>query len=149
MGSLCSKDGKQPFDHLKPEDKSKDTTGICLTAEQQQLNIQLLQLIDKNFNDNTDHWTALKEKEAMQPNECFPSRIMDNIFVGDYRSASNANTYDEKYIGITHVVNCAASGFLKEYPSGVEVLKIAASYIRLYRIIDYYNTRKHVPLQCA
>ncbi len=76
--------------------------------------------------------TALKES-----NGAFPSKITENIFIGGHRSASNANIYDNKlYIGITHVVNCAADEFLKEYPENVNVLKVSASDEAKYRIID-------------
>ena len=69
-------------------------------------------------------------------NESFPSQITDRIFIGDHRAASNINTYNAQYIGITHVINCAASEFLKQYPSNVSVLSIRASDEVKYKIID-------------
>ena len=142
MGTLFSKSNEMPqFGHLKTQQQKSDvltSSGMQLSAEEQELNTKILEIIDANFKAGVDEWVALKQDQddIKQSNGAFPSQITDNIFIGDHRAASNARIYDKDSIGISVVINCAGSEFLKKYPPNVKVLKICASDDVNYRIID-------------
>eukprot|EP01084_Bolivina_argentea_P153030 266840_1 len=133
MGSLFTKNETMTqFDHLKPDNKESESSD-ALTIEQRELKEELLLLIATNFE------STLKQNSnnnITPSNGHFPSKITENIFIGDHRAASNINIYDTNSIGITHVVNCAGHEFCFKYPSNVNVLKVKASDEVKYRIID-------------
>ena len=140
MGSFCTRASEpSPFGHLKPNNEIANTLASEeLSIEEQELSSELLGIIDKNFKAGIDEWTALKKNDddIKQSNGVYPSQITENIFIGDHRAASNVNIYDKDSFGITIVINCAGSEFLKRYPSNVKVLKICASDEVGYKIIN-------------
>ena len=141
MGSLFStRSSPSAFAHLKPEDSAaKSLSNHALSAEEQALNTKLLQIIDANFKSASNEWNALRQNDMTEikaPNGCVPSEISDTILLGDHRAASNADVYSAEHLGVTHVVNCAASEFVRRYPSHVKVLRVRASDHHKYAIIE-------------
>ncbi|ETO27760.1 LRR and dual specificity phosphatase domain-containing protein [Reticulomyxa filosa] len=133
------------FDHLRTTSNTSSSISIQSdkyewTKEEASLRTELiakaLEVISNNVRSKPTNITINTTSSAnansnahstdnkSQSSHGTPSKIRDDIYLGDHHSASNVNTYQN--LGVTHVVNCAGGEYKKKYPSHVQVLCVNA-----------------------